>query len=143
MSCKLNAELLQELLEGTIDPVERIFVEEHLKTCHQCRKDLTEFKLLFWELEDKFNFEVYIPEELNQLKNVIFDKVDGLTPVSPSKMIMEQQKSVVKKSSTFLDFVPGVKETEKILKNGAKATPKALVKASRSVIRGAKILLAR
>ncbi len=55
MNCKLDRVLLQDLLEDIIDPVEKLVVEEHLKICKECRKELTELKLLFWDLNNKSN----------------------------------------------------------------------------------------
>jgi predicted anti-sigma-YlaC factor YlaD len=40
MNCKLNKDLLYSYADNTIEPLEKIFVEEHLKYCKQCRKDL-------------------------------------------------------------------------------------------------------
>ncbi|NMM63355.1 zf-HC2 domain-containing protein [Clostridium sp. P21] len=40
MSCKLDKKFLYAYADNTIDPLEKIFVEEHLKHCDECIKTL-------------------------------------------------------------------------------------------------------
>ena len=143
MDCKLDKALLQDLIEGVIDPVERVFVEEHLKNCKECRREMTELKLLFWELDNKVNYEVEIPEELDLIRNSLLESVAENAPKSTSGMVIEQQRKNIKATGAFLEYIPGVKESGKLVKEGAKAAPSAIGKASMGLIKGAKMLLAR
>jgi len=143
MSCKLDKILLQDLMEGTIDPVERIFVEEHLKTCTGCRRELTELKLLFWDLNNKVNYEIDMPEELDTIKDAVLKEVCEKNPRRTASVLMEQQRKTLKASGKFLEFVPGVKEGGNIIKEGAKAAPSAIGKASIGLLKGAKMLIAK
>ena len=142
MDCKLDKVLLQDLLEGIIDPVEKLFVEEHLKTCKECRKELTELKLLFWDLNDKANYDISIPEELDQMKDSILESVAGKGSKSTAKIIFDIQRQNVRASGMFLDYVPGVKASNKLVKEGMKAAPSALRKVSKSLAKGTRFLLA-
>ena len=40
MTCNMDENFLYAYEDGTIDPLEKIFVEEHLKHCSKCRKQL-------------------------------------------------------------------------------------------------------
>lgn len=142
MDCKLDKVLLQDLLEGIIDPVEKLFVEEHLKTCKECRKELTELKLLFWDLNDKANYDISIPEELDQMKDSILESVAGKGSKSTTKIIFDIQRQNVRASGMFLDYVPGVKASNKLVKEGMKAAPSALRKVSIGLAKGTRFLLA-
>ena len=142
MDCKLDKVLLQDLLEGIIDPVEKLFVEEHLKTCKECRKELTELKLLFWDLNDKANYDISIPEELDQMKDSILESVAGKRSKSTTEIIFDIQRQNVRASGMFLDYVPGVKASNKLVKEGMKAGPLALRKVSIGLAKGTRFLLA-
>lgn len=72
MSCKLDKQLLYSLTDNTIEPLERIFVEEHLKYCDKCKKELELIKKLEKEL-DVFEFEMPIPEKLSTLSQLLAD----------------------------------------------------------------------
>lgn len=144
MDCKLDKALLQDLLEGVIDPLEKIFVEEHLKTCKDCRKELTQLKLLFWDLDNKSNYDIEIPRELDLLKDSIIEKSAGKTSQSITGMVIDVQRSTLKASGMFLDYVPGVKESGKLVKEGVKAAPSAIGKAaSKGLVKGVRMLLAK
>lgn len=70
MSCKLDKQLLYSLADNTIEPLERIFVEEHLKYCYECKKDLRQIK----EIDNRLNeleFEIPIPEKLSVLSQLL------------------------------------------------------------------------
>lgn len=143
MSCKLDKVLLQDLLEGIIDPLEKLFVEEHLKTCKECRKELTELKLLFWDLNDKSNFEITLPAEVDLLRDSILEKVVGKPSKSTTEIILDIQRQNVRASGIFLDYLPGVKTGNKLVKDGVKAAPAAIGKLSKGLIKGTKFLLAQ
>jgi len=143
MNCKLDKFLLQDLLEGVIDPLEQLFVEEHLKSCKECRKELTELKLLFWDLNDKSNYDIALPAELDILKGTILEKVVGTVTKSPAEVIIGIQRKNVSALGTFLNHVPGVKASNKLVKDGVKAAPSAIGKVSKGLVRGTKFLLAQ
>jgi len=68
MDCKFDAALLHDYLEGTIDDLDRIFVEEHIKVCKKCKRELTMLKLLFWELNEINDDEIALPIELELIR---------------------------------------------------------------------------
>lgn len=143
MTCKLDKTLLQDLLEGIIDPVEKLFVEEHLKSCQECRIELNELKLLFWDLNDKSNYEIELPVELDQLKVDLLKQTSEPSSRSTFTTIMEIQRKNVKSASSFLDYVPGVKAGNTLAKEGLKATPSALKSVSKRLLKNTKLLKAK
>ena len=72
MSCKLDKQLLYSLADNTIEPLEKIFVEEHLKYCVECKKELELIKRLDKELNE-FEFEIPIPERLESLSQLLVE----------------------------------------------------------------------
>ncbi len=142
MNCKLDRVLLQDLLEDIIDPVEKLVVEEHLKICKECRKELTELKLLFWDLNNKSNYEITLPAEVDQIKDAILERAAGKVSQSTTRIILNIQRKNIRASGIFLDYVPGVKAGNKLIKNGMKAAPTVIGKVSKRLIKGTKFLLA-
>ena len=128
MSCdKVDASLLQEYLESTIDPLEKIFVENHLKICNKFRMELSELKLLLYDLDDKSNYVIEIPAELETMRDDIIDSFLGKRK-SPSKRIIEMQVETIKTTGKFIEFLPGAKQTPKVLKQASKGLKKGVKK---------------
>jgi hypothetical protein len=131
MECKLDKNLLQDYIEGSIDRLEYIFVREHIRTCSECRKEVNRLKLLFWELENKSNYDVIIPTELEQLKDHILEEVLNGEDKSSTVMIREIHRKRRKMSNQYLDYVPGIKSGRKIVENGiltVKSVPLVMLK---------------
>jgi hypothetical protein len=143
MACKLDKALLQDLLEGIIDPIEKLFVEEHLKSCKECRQELTELKLLFWDLNDKANYEIDLPVELNQIKASLLELTIGEVTHSTVTSLIDIQRNNMRTAGKFLDYVPGVMASNNLVKEGLKATPSAIKKVSKGLLKSTKQLLAK
>lgn len=144
MTCKLDKALLQDLLENVIDPVEKIFVEEHLKTCRECRRELKEWKLLFWDLNDSTNHEVALPAELDRIKDSLQALIANEQPSrNTAALVWNIQRQNVKVSSQFLEHVPGIQTGNKLFKESVKAMPATIGKLSRGLVKSTKLLLAK
>jgi hypothetical protein len=129
MSCdKMDALLLQDYLEETIDPLEKIFVESHLSICKECRRELTELKLMFWDLNNKSNYELEYPEELDNLRTNLIDNFLGEDTRISVKKVVNMQVDTIKMSSKFLEYMPGAKQTPKVLKKASKGLAKGFAK---------------
>ena len=72
MSCKLDKQLIYSLADNTIEPLEKIFVEEHLKYCDECKKELQQIKELDNGLSE-LEFEISIPEKLSVLSQLLVE----------------------------------------------------------------------
>ena len=129
MSCeKIETSLLQDFLEETIDPLERIFVENHLKTCKNCRRELSELKLMFWELGNKANYEIEYPKELESLGTALVNSYLGKKAKSGTQKVVEMQLSTIKMSGKFFKYLPGAKQTPKMLKKASAGLAKGVKK---------------
>lgn len=135
MSCdKIDDLLLQDYLEETIDPVEKIFVEKHLSICKECRRELTELKLLFWDLDNKSNYQIEYPEELNTFgADLINDFLDEKTKIGVKKVV-DMQVNNIKMSGKFLEYIPGAKQTPKVIKKASKGLAKGVAKGVRKML---------
>ncbi len=72
MNCKLNKNLLYSYVDNTIEPLEKIFVEEHLNYCKECRKDLK----LISAIDENLNCEdedFVFPKRLNLISKLIVE----------------------------------------------------------------------
>ncbi|GEM_PF-3666841 len=75
IQCQMDRVLLEEYVEGLSDRLEKILVEEHIKKCTCCRNEITELKLLSWELRNLAEQKVEYPEELENLCESLIDSV--------------------------------------------------------------------
>lgn len=91
MECKFDIDLIQEYVEGTIEPLEKIFVEEHLKVCRKCRKELNQFKLLQYELENLEEPEE-VPVELENVRDMVLDNIFDAPSQYSVKDFIKQRK---------------------------------------------------
>jgi anti-sigma factor RsiW len=44
------SDLLQQYIDGALEPLEKIILAEHLSDCHKCRRELNQLKLLDWDM---------------------------------------------------------------------------------------------
>jgi len=146
MSCKLDTELIQDFLEGTLDPLEKIIVEEHLKACETCQREFEEMKLIFRELDELGLSDMDIPPEIACIQaSVINQYMSASGNVSFGlKEFLSIQKQVFEKAGLFLRFIPGFKPGLKYIQKNIKKTPSLLYKAiGGAVTSGRKLMLMR
>ncbi len=117
MECKFDTDLIQEYVEGTIEPLEKIFVVEHLKVCRKCRKELNQFKLLYYELENLEEIKE-VPEELENVRNAVMDNIFDAPSKYTVKDFVKQHKNSMVLATEFVEYLPG----KSIVEKGIKAT---------------------
>ena len=71
MKCKFDISLLYSYVDGTIEPLEKIFFEEHIKYCERCKKELNTIKLIDDSL---LSLDNDIPERLSNLSDSIVEE---------------------------------------------------------------------
>lgn len=124
MRCSFDKNLLQGYLEKTITPLENIILEEHLKVCNDCRRDLIELKLLFWELKEMPCID--LPPEAFAVKNEVLKMVTDLEIPAENlqsfgiKDLVKIQNHIIHSATLFLKFIPG----NKIIANTTKSSAK-------------------
>ncbi|MBB6218844.1 hypothetical protein HNQ80_005019 [Anaerosolibacter carboniphilus] len=140
--CKFDEFLLQEYLDGTIDVLEKIILEEHLKSCAYCRRELTELKLLMWEFESLPDIE--LPSEIPLLRSKTLNQLQDAhgTNSFGIKELVDLQRNVLQNAGSFLEMAPGVKPGMVALKKGVKKAPSVLYRTVDVMLKGRKRLLA-
>lgn len=71
MSCKLNKEFLYSYADNTIDPLEKILLEEHLKYCEECSKALALILSIDNTLIDLGKENLTFPKKLNTISKLV------------------------------------------------------------------------
>lgn len=72
MNCRLDKNLLYAYADKTIDPLEKIFVEEHLKYCDSCKRDLE----VIYLIEENLNIieeDLIFPERLSIISQLVVE----------------------------------------------------------------------
>lgn len=70
MCCKFDKELLYTFDDNTIEPLEKIFVEEHIKYCSDCQKDLKLITMVNDGIEDEL-FDIKFPDKLSIISQLV------------------------------------------------------------------------
>ena len=74
MKCKFDVSLLYSYVDGTIETLEKIFLEEHIKYCEKCNKELKTIKLIE---ENLLSIDNDIPDRLSILSESIIENCLG------------------------------------------------------------------
>lgn len=132
MSCGFDREIIQRYADNTIEPLEYIFLKEHINYCFDCRKELDLMMSLENGLDKFFNYDSGA-EDLDQL---ISGLVDGcmyeLNKREKLKYTLNKGiklgNGIIDNSLKFVEYIPGSKRMGKGVKKTASITVR-LVKA--------------
>ncbi len=101
-------DLLQQYIDGELEMLEAIILEEHLATCQTCRKMLNGFKLMDWDL--KHQPAVDPPVELIAYRNAaIKTHLSGLKAAQtkgPAKEAFHLRKHILQHTFSFISCNP-------------------------------------
>lgn len=119
--CNLDKDLLQRYMDKDIDPLEKILLENHLLSCPQCRRDLNHLKIMEWDLN---NIAIpKVPKELTAVRNAALDKylktIDENETSFEKKDIINLQYRNLKKTVSFINYLPGKKIVENAVRKAA------------------------
>ena len=116
--CSLDRVLLEEYVDGMLNEIERLLVEEHIKSCDSCRKQLTEMKLLFWEIESISDRPIAFPDELGLLADKLMATVKTKPDTVFKKVsnVFATQKRVTLAALGFSKSLPLARETKTVVK---------------------------
>lgn len=70
MCCKFDKELLYAFDDKTIEPLEKIFVEEHIKYCTDCQKDLKLITIINGNIKDEL-INIKFPDKLSIISQLV------------------------------------------------------------------------
>jgi len=113
MECKFDKSLLQALIDNSIEPLELIFLTEHIKVCQKCRDDLEELYTVDQRLKSLFNQDIEYSDRLTNITELTVDNL--FMQIEEKKKLKDyindaarMNNIIVENSSRFLEYIPGV-----------------------------------
>lgn len=101
-------DLLQQYIDGELEMLEAVILEEHLATCQSCRKILNQFKLMDWDLNHQP--VVDLPPELTAIRraaiNTHLADIRAAEKKEPAKDSFRLQKQVLQHTFGFISYNP-------------------------------------
>jgi hypothetical protein len=130
MSCKVSKELIYAYSDKEIDPLEEIFIEEHLKFCEECNGELKIIKLIESNLNNLV-YDVKLPKKLSTISELVAINCIAREEENNSKLkIYDYFKDITSMSIKILQSQKLCYENpyNRFIKKGAQITTKALGK---------------
>lgn len=140
MKCVITEEIIYDYIDGELDDLTALFVNEHLAECKKCKENAAKTKQLFYELHSLEKEKIEIPSDLDavygRVSSICSEDKNGFT----LKDFLSIQIRILKKQIGFIDFVPG----KKVLKTSAQKLSKGSIQVSGLLLRqGYKIAFSR
>lgn len=125
MSCGFDRELIQKYADNSIDPLEFIFLREHMNYCGECRRELDLVMTLERELEKFFDEDVNTEKLDYMIAKLVDDCIDEVERKHRLKYAFASGvrlgSRIMGYSTRFVGFLPGSK---KVGKGAAKTASK-------------------
>ena len=135
MNCGFDREIIQRYADNTIDPLEYIFLKEHINYCDECRKELDMVMTLENELYKFFDDDPEIRNQDMNIARLVDDCMCELNKREKLKYTLNRSiefgRKVADNSLKFAKYIPGTKIIGKGAKKAASFTGnlmKSLVK---------------
>lgn len=109
MNCKLDKNLLYAYADKTIGNLEQIFVEEHLKYCEFCKKDLKLIHVIDKNL-NTIEDDIIFPERLNIISQLVVENCLAETKEEDFK------SSLRNLYNSYIDINNSIKKSQKLYK---------------------------
>lgn len=109
MSCKLDKKFLYSYADNTIDPLEKIFVDEHLKYCDECTKTLE----LIYRIDKNLSTmddDLVFPERLGSISELIAENCISQIEENDLKLKIKNDYRV------YRNFKENIKNSRKLYK---------------------------
>ena len=113
MECKFDKSLLQALVDNAIEPIELIFLSEHLKVCSSCQNELKELYSLDKTLKIFFKKSIGYEDRLSTVTELTIDNI--FMEVEYEKKLKDfiydtarMNRIIFETSSRFLEYIPGI-----------------------------------
>ena len=120
MNCGFDREIIQRYADNTIDPLEYIFLKEHINYCGECRKELDMVMTLENELYKFFDDDSEIRNPDMNIARLVDDCMYGLNKREKLKYTLNRSiefgRKVADNSLKFAGYIPG----SRIISRGAK-----------------------
>lgn len=123
MSCGFDREIIQKYADNTIEPLEFIFLKEHINYCSECRKELEMLMTLENGLHEFFNDDSEVKDMDLDISGIVDDCMRELNKREKLKYALkrsiESGKRIIDNSARFAGFLPGSKYIAKRVKRTA------------------------
>lgn len=128
MGCKFDKEIIHKYIDNTIDPLELIFLKEHIKVCEECKNELELMSKLEDSLYSYFDEQQFaeLPEAFSM---TVLDKCtedSKRTLKQRTLRAVEANKALISNSTRFVNYLPGSKTAGKAAKTVSRGVNKAL-----------------
>lgn len=138
MSCSFDKEIIQRYIDNRIDQLELVFLQEHIKYCRDCSRELNLLVQLDRELVEYFDLHFDSERFDLMLETIVGDLIDdkkkAITVLSTIKKGFTIGKNAVDASASFMRYLPGSTMIPKMVKKTAKATGRVAGYAAKSFI---------
>ncbi|HYF82334.1 MAG TPA: hypothetical protein VEB00_04815 [Clostridia bacterium] len=126
MSCCFDKEIIQKYVDNTIDPLEFIFLKEHMNYCGECRRELDLVMTLENQLSKFFDDDSEAKELDLLITKLVYDCMDEVEKNKKLKYAInrgiELGSCIVDNSTRFVEYIPGSKRMSKGVKKTASFT---------------------
>lgn len=137
MSCEFDREIIQKYADNTIDPLEFIFLKEHINYCVECRNELEMVMALENELYKFFVDDSEVGDLESMITTLVDDCMRELNKRERLKYMlnsgMQIGSRIMVNSLKFLKFIPGSKAVSKGTRRTASFTGKLIKKEARKL----------
>lgn len=135
MSCIFDKDIIQKYADNTIDPLEFIFLKEHIKYCGECREE-TELVMTLENGLEKFFADDQGSGDLDLVINKLVDQcMYEVNKREKLKYLLNRGiklgSGIMNDSLRFIEYIPGRRSVNKGVKktaSGAGGLLKALLK---------------
>lgn len=126
MTCRFDREIIQKYADNTIDPLELIFLKEHINYCNECREELD----LIMDLEDRLDKFFNDDSDTKDLDMLITSLVDDcMSELNKREKLkyalrrsLEIGSDIMDNTVRFVEFLPGSKPLGKGVRKTASIT---------------------
>jgi hypothetical protein len=123
MSCKFDKDIIQRYADNTIDPLELIFLKEHINSCDECKKDIDLAMKLENSLDKFFSEDPGVSDLGLMITQLVDDCMYELSRREKLKYTlnkgMKMGSSIIDNSVRFIKYFPGSKRMNNSVKKSA------------------------
>lgn len=138
MSCGFDREIIQKYADNTIDPLEFIFLNEHINYCDECRKELELVMALENEMDKFFDDDCDLADLDLLITRLVNDCICEVNKTEKLKYIISRGirmgSGIIDNSLRFIKYIPGRKHIAKGVRNTASITRNILAAAVKNKI---------
>ena len=130
MSCNFDKEIIQRYIDNRIDQLELLFLQEHIKYCADCNKELR----LMEQVDQHLGAYFDLPLDCSRLDEVIafvvedliVEKKNGFAVMEALRRSYKIGVKTVDRSASFIKYIPGSSMVPGVIKKTTKAASKAV-----------------